>query len=593
MASVSAGDIDNTTGSLTADDAAVSESTVDLKAAEGEGQSADADLKASDDDLVGGSNKTISTSARTSSPDVFIKDSKFDIQILDGNGSPVKHKDVQIKFNGKISNLTTNNRGYVFFNLTEIGTYTLSYTFKHKGYATVTGSKTITIVGNSKSKITGSKYVAYVGASNPYTVTLTTGGVSMPNKNVVFKIKGKTYTAKTNSKGKAVLNINLAKGTYTIKYSFKGIKNAKSASGSSKITVKKGMPTKVVRMNSITYKHLTPAPLIFKYKDIRGKAIPSKTIVLEMGGKTLIKKTDKDGLVSFTINRGKGTYKVHAYSYNTDVYKSSSNSFTLKVKSSGLKYNGFWLFGADMKKVNLKDMAKNGVNQIFLNEYAITLHGKSDVSAFATQAKSLGIKVHIWMQAFYDGGWISPVTSDGKYKYSLFNSIIKDAKEYAAIKGVAGIHFDYLRFPGTAYKHANGVNAINYFTKKACTELHKMNSALIVSAAVMPEPSSMKYYYGQDIPEMSKHLDWIVPMVYKGNYGQSASWIESVTQKFVKQSNGALILTGLQGYYSDDNVNKLSASSLKNDVHYAGFGGASGVIVFRYSLFNMINFNNL
>ena len=166
-------------------------------------------------------------------------------------------------------------------------------------------------------------------------------------------------------------------------------------------------------------------------------------------------------------------------------------------------------------------------------------------------------------------------------------------KEYASIKGVAGIHFDYLRFPGTAYKHANGVKAINYFTKKACNELHKMRSSLIVSAAVMPEPSSMKYYYGQDIPEMSKHLDWIVPMVYKGNYGKNAAWIESVTKQFVKQSKGAIVLTGLQGYYSDGEVKKLSASSLKNDAHYAGFGGASGVIVFRYTLFNMIDFNNL
>ena len=400
MASVSAGDIDNTTDSLAVDDTA----DVDVVAIEndtpndaylGDDESDEGNVIGSGDVLENNTNKIISASAKTSSADVYVINSKFSIQILDDNGKGIPGKKVTVKFNNNASALYTNDKGYVYFNLTEKGTYKLSYTFKHKGYTKVTGSKSITIVGNTKSKISGSNYVAYVGDANPYTVTLTTGGVSMPNKNVVVKIKGKTYTAKTDSNGKAVLNINLAKGTYKITYTFKGVTNAKSASGYSKITVKKGMPTKIVRMNSITYRHLTPAPIIFKYKDVRGKAIPYKTIVFKMGSKTLIKKTDKEGLVSFTINRGKGTYKTYVNSYNTDVYKKSTISFTLKVKSSGLKYNGFWLFGADMKKVNLKDMAKKGVNQIFLNYYAVTLHGKSNVSAFATEAKSLGINVHI------------------------------------------------------------------------------------------------------------------------------------------------------------------------------------------------------
>ena len=109
----------------------------------------------------------------------------------------------------------------------------------------------------------------------------------------------------------------------------------------------------------------------------------------------------------------------------------------------------------------------------------------------------------------------------------------------------------------------------------------------------MAEPSAMKYYYGQDIPQMTKYLDMIIPMVYKGNYNQNSAWIKSVTQQFVKQSNGAIVLTGLQGYYSDSYVKKLPASNLINDADNAAFGGASGVIVFRYSLFNMINFKNL
>lgn len=489
--------------------------------------------------------------------------------------------------------MKTNTNGNAYFTFDTKGTFTLTYYFNVNGYAPIKQTKKVTVVPNTKSVISASNYVAYKGASNPFTVTLKAGGVPLPNQKVVFKYKGKTYSRTTNSKGQAVYDVHSGVGTNTISYSFKGVTYAKSVAGSAKITVKKGMPTQIIKANSITYQAGISAPLKITYKDVRGNLIPFKTIVLKVNSKTYTKKTDKNGAVTFTLKLNSGTHTIKLNSYNTDVYKSSSKSFTVKVKGE-LINNGFWLFGTDMYGVNLDTMAKNGVNHIFLNFYAVDFHGKEKVATFATKAKSLGINVHIWMQAFYnDGSWISPVSSDGSYKYSLFNSIINKAKEYAKIDGVSGIHFDYLRFPGTAYKHTNGVAAINYFTKQACTELHKLNSKLIVSAAVMPEPSMMKYYYGQDIPTLSKYLDAIVPMVYKGNYNQDANWVKSITSTFVSQSNGAQIWTGLQGYYSDNYVAKLPKSTLIKDAQYAGMGGATGVIVFRFNLFNLIDFNAL
>ena len=542
------------------------------------------------------SQKEIPTSSKTPSYSVFIKDSKYSIQILDENGTGISNKKIQINFNNKNSTMTTNSKGIVYVNLDTKGTFKLSYSFNEKGYAPINNAKTISVVGNSKAKLLGySNYVAYQGAKNPFGVTLTVNGVKMPNKKVTFIIKGKKYVKTTNANGWAGIDINfLGKGTYTVKYYFYGEKNAKSASGSSKITVKKGMPTKITSCSSLSVKEKTSNSFTFKYLDVHGNPIPSKTIVLKVNKKTYTQVTDKNGTVTFKLNLNKGVYKLAVNSYNTNVYIKAEKSFTLKVKPTYTTNNGFWLFGADMYDVNLKAMAKYGVNQIFLNSHAINLYGKSEVSKFAKEADSYGINVHIWMQAFYhDGTWISPVNSDGSYKYTLFNSIINEAKGYAAIEGVDGIHFDYLRFPGTAYKYKNGVSAINYFTKQVCDALHKQNPNFIVSAAVMPEPSSMKYYYGQDIPTISKYLDGIVPMVYKGNYKQTASWVKSVTQKFNDLSNGAQVWTGLQGYYSDSNVNKLPASTLKNDADYASIGGARGIIVFRYTVFSLFDFKSV
>ena len=191
---------------------------------------------------------------------------------------------------------------------------------------------------------------------------------------------------------------------------------------------------------------------------------------------------------------------------------------------------------------------------------------------------------------------IQYLNAEPEIKYeeiNVINSKGKEATKFAKIKGIAGVHFDYVRFPGTAYQYKNAANAVNYFVKKASTAIHKVNSKLIVSAAIMPEPSSMKYYYGQDVPTMSKYVDVLMPMVYKGNYNAGRSWIKSTTKTFVSQSQHAKIWTGLQSYKSDSNVVKLSSSELKKDMRAALSGGAQGVILFRYGLFNLFDFSRL
>ena len=539
-----------------------------------------------------GDSKLIKASFKVSSNQIYIKNSKVHIKLVDGNKNRIVNKTIHILFKEKTYNLTTNEFGKVYFKIKTTGNYRVTYSFNEPGYVPVTGYRDITIAKNNVTKLSGnSYYVAYEGVKNPYVVTLTVGGVPLPNQNVIFRINGTYYTKKTDANGKITLNFKYPQGTYKIKYIFKSTTNAIFVKSYAKIKVKKGMPTKIVKQTPV-FKNNKLTTLKFKYFDARGNPINNQKIVLKVDRVKYKQTTDKNGFVKFKIRLKTGDYAVKVYSYNT-VYKQSIEKFYITVKSDYKYNNGFWLFGADMYGVDLKKMADNGINQIFLNFYAVKLHGRTAVQNFVADAKSVGISVHIWMQAFYNGGWILPVDDSGNFRYSLFNSIIAEAKDYASIKGVAGIHFDYLRFGGTAYKHANGVEAINYFTKQACEELHKQNPSLIVSAAVMPEPSGMIYYYGQDIPTISKYLDVIVPMIYKGNYAQGTSWIKSTTQKFIDMSNGAEIWTGLQSYYSDDDVSKLPASELKSDAKAGIDGGAKGIILFRFGLFNLFDFNTL
>ena len=61
---------------------------------------------------------------------------------------------------------------------------------------------------------------------------LNSNGKIVKNAKVKFKVKGKTYTVKTNSKGFATLNIKLKKEKYTVSTIYNGL------TVNNKITVK-------------------------------------------------------------------------------------------------------------------------------------------------------------------------------------------------------------------------------------------------------------------------------------------------------------------------------------------------------------------
>ena len=539
------------------------------------------------------SSTKIKTIMQTNDTNV-IKGKDFSVRLTDSNYSPLANKTVKIKINKVITEVMTDDDGVARLKINvDPGLYTVKYKFEEQGYTTYTNTTDILVISTSTSKIKGSDYVAYIGVTNKFKVTLTVGGIPLANRTVVFTINGKNITKKTNANGKVGFNINEKVGTYKISYTYAGEDNIKKCSGTAKIKVKKGMPTKVVKVDPRVYIHKKKGNFKVKLTDCRGNPLASKKVIFKIKNKKYTRKTNSKGVATLKIKLKAGTYKIKVGFKKDSVYNKVTKKFKIKVKPVHSKNHGMWLFASDMKKVNFKTLQKYGTKHIFLNFICFKYYGKSYVQSWIKQAKSHGIKVHIWMQVFYaNGGWQYPA-KNGKINYNMINSKVKLAKSYAKVKGVAGVHFDYLRYPGTAYKHGGAVKAVNLFVKKATAAIHKVNKKLIVSAAVMPEPSSMKYYYAQDIPTMGKYLDAIVPMVYKGNYHRDANWIKYITQTFAKQSKKAQIWTGLQAYKSDAHVTKLSAKELTNDANAAIYGGADGVILFRFGLFNFINFNEV
>ena len=458
---------------------------------------------------------------------------------------------------------------------------------------------TCPVMANDTSKVSSqlvsSKVKGYTTFPTTVSAKLTSNGKAISSKPVKILLNKVTYVRTTDNKGIVSLNVMLSKGTYNAVFIFEGDDAINSSTAKSKITIYDAIKTSIKQGDKyINYRQGSQCLFYAKLTDKNGKAIKNQMVTFKVSGKTYSAKTDRNGFAKIYLNLKKGTRKV-TYSFKkTSPYLASSGSCKIKVKAKIAKGNGYWLWSSDMKRVNLKSLAKKGTKHIILHSQAVYQHGKSAVVSFIKKAHKNRIKVHLWMQIGYDGKkWYSFVNDNGKIKYSFFNKKLREAKRLAKIRGVDGIHFDYIRYGGTAHNHPNAVESINYFSKKDSLAIHKIRPNCIVSAALMPEPKMMHYYYGQDVPTMSKYMDVLIPMVYKGNYHQKSSWIASVTKTFVSQSNGAQIWTGLQAYHSDNNAKKLTQKELLKDARAAKTGGAAGIILFRIGISCNFNFKKV
>ena len=274
-----------------------------------------------------------------------------------------------------------------------------------------------------------------------------------------------------------------------------------------------------------------------------------------------------------------------------------NNSKLNKYANPYIKGNGLWLWSQFMNSVNFKKLKSAGVGNIFLLEDAIHRYGMGKVVRFAKTAHKYNIKVHIWFCTFkVNGKWINPVNTKTKsYNYAYFNKILKRVDKYSKIKAFDGIHFDYVRYSGVSlkakdYNYSNGVSgdkAITKFVEMAKKVAKKNNKKIILSAALMPEPARSIRLYGQNTEELSKHLDVLIPMVYKTAFAKNNKWVTSITKWYKNQSKGAKVWVGIEVY--GKGTKSLAPNTLISYGKAAIAGGADGLTLFRWKLWRTTN----
>ena len=186
--------------------------------------------------------KAISTNvpANTKSPTFSIKLDK------DATGTFTVNID-----NGKIVKTAELKDGAASITVADLATgdHTISVSYSGDGkYAPITQNTTLNIkepvkpVTKKATKIVAKKKTFKAKKkTKKYTITLKAGKKLISKVKVTIKVGKKTYTAKTNKKGKATFNLKklTKKGKYTAVIKFKGNKNYKATSKKVKITVKK------------------------------------------------------------------------------------------------------------------------------------------------------------------------------------------------------------------------------------------------------------------------------------------------------------------------------------------------------------------
>lgn len=271
---------------------------------------------------------------------------------------------------------------------------------------------------------------------------------------------------------------------------------------------------------------------------------------------------------------------------NSSSENNSINNQSEVYSEGTLTIRGYWINNGPsvLNTVNVTALKKAGVTDLFISTNKNDVKGS--LEPFLIKFSNSGIRIHAWITCFKnDGAWYDPGTNP-ELVNKLLNTLISISTNY----NISGIHLDSVRYPGTAYKH-NGTQHVTDFTQDVYNIIQGINNKkiknknkILLSAALMPETNGNGYYYGQDYGKLAPYLDFLVPMIYKGNYLAGNSWIGATTRYIVQAAGGKPVVAGLQTYRGDSYPVPISSSELDTDIQTALDNGSSGYVLFKYGL---------
>ena len=184
--------------------------------------------------------------------------------------------------------------------------------------------KTLIEVSNKKVSITIKTFTATLKNSK---------GNVISGKTIKFTVNGKTYKAKTNSKGQATVKLAVSKlGSY--KCSIKFAKDTYNKASSKTVTLKVVKTTTKLTVPNKSFKKAAKTKMVVvTLKNSNGKVISKKKITLTVNGKTYKATTNSKGQASINVKiTKKGTFKSTVKFAGDSKYLSVKTTSKITVK---------------------------------------------------------------------------------------------------------------------------------------------------------------------------------------------------------------------------------------------------------------------
>lgn len=225
---------------------------------------------------------------------------KLSVTLTDSNKKPISDAKLKISMNDRTYTTVTGKNGVGSLGLhLKSRTYSAAIIFEGTDiYEKASTTSTVTI----KSTIKCGDFTKYYKNTAGYTATFYDAkGNILKNTQVKFQINAKTYSAKTDSKGTAKLNINMKPGTFTISPI-----NPKTSEQITRTLCVKSL----IETGDLVMSENDGSAFYVKILDCNGKASPNKKVTLKVYGKTYSASTDKNGQVKLTIMLKPGEYTI-------------------------------------------------------------------------------------------------------------------------------------------------------------------------------------------------------------------------------------------------------------------------------------------
>lgn len=162
---------------------------------------------------------------------------------------------------------------------------------------------------------------------------INSNGKPIYNQKIIFRLNGKTYSAKTNSNGIAKVKVVLSsKKTYSATLTFAGNDDYKSSKTTVNVVVKTGSKKSKIVSSDVVVKRNAKNAFQLKLASNDGKALKSQKVVVKVNGKTYTVKTNTKGIAKLSIKLAKvKKYKISMNFLGNADYKSTSKTCKITV----------------------------------------------------------------------------------------------------------------------------------------------------------------------------------------------------------------------------------------------------------------------